>query len=73
MNHLKSKGGSGTGDDADKLDGSGNWNARRLKVRQYIYICEVLMCMGLSSIFLVIHEISIAVLGCKGNPCLDGV
>ena len=38
VNHLKSKGGSGTGDDADKLDGLGNWNARRLKVRQYIYL-----------------------------------
>ena len=32
LNHLKSKGGSGSGDDADKKDGAGNWNARRKKV-----------------------------------------
>jgi len=37
VNHLKSKGGSGTGDDADKLDGSGNWNARRLKGAKAIH------------------------------------
>jgi predicted extracellular nuclease len=33
LNHLKSKGGTGTGDNADKVDGAGNWNAIRLKVR----------------------------------------
>jgi predicted extracellular nuclease len=38
LNHLKSKGGSGTGDDADQIDGSGNWNAIRLKVRQNMYL-----------------------------------
>lgn len=43
LNHLKSKGGSGSGDDADKNDGAGNWNARRLKVRHNtlfeFYVC----------------------------------
>ncbi len=29
VNHFKSKGGTGTGADADALDGAGNWNSQR--------------------------------------------
>lgn len=35
LNHFKSKGGSGSGDNADQGDGAGNWNAMRLKVRHF--------------------------------------
>jgi 5'-nucleotidase len=34
MNHFKSKGGSGTGDNADKGDGQGAWNAARVQQAQ---------------------------------------
>lgn len=34
VNHFKSKGGEGTGLDADQNDGAGNWNNRRLEAAQ---------------------------------------
>lgn len=34
LNHFKSKGGTGTGADADALDGQGNWNQQRLLAAQ---------------------------------------
>lgn len=43
LNHLKSKGGSGSGDDADQNDGAGNWNAMRLKVRNSKDIMNALL------------------------------
>ena len=36
VNHFKSKGGSGTGLDADQNDGAGNWNNRRLEAAMAI-------------------------------------
>ena len=36
VNHFKSKGGDGTGENADQSDGQGNWNQRRTEASQAI-------------------------------------